>query len=447
VEFQRIEAMPPKSSKRPNKPKLKNQKQVDKAIRDSHGNPYHKHPIGRGLYLVTRGGAGFWHLQVWDRARQIRLKDGTLKIGTRTSIGLGRAGTGEGELTRDAAVKLADEKRVQVQKDGTVIRAGGRASVSRILAGGTGPTFQSLADAFLEAERTKYKDPDEHVRRVNYRRYWAALSDMPWTSIAPSDVAAVLKSEHVIRGEKRVLWEGADKKPGSLVRSLVERILGRAAALAEQQARATGRPIVPYSNPAALDVLQHYDLPKSKNGEKRHHPAIDWRKAPELWSKLASEDSARSRSLRFLMATGVRLEEAMQMTWREIDGDKVWHIPAGRMKGGKAHDVPLSDLAIGLVGDRGAPDDRVFPRYSLLLRYLQSFGYRDAHQGNRLATLHGMRTAFREWAAHNGVADRLAETVLAHADKDRVQAAYQRSTLVEPRRQVMQDWARFLTGQ
>jgi integrase len=350
VDFQRIEAVSSRSSKRPNKPKLKNQKQVDNAIRDSHGNPYHKHPIGRGLYLVTRGGAGFWHLQVWDRARQVRLKDGTLKIGTRTSIGLGRAGGGEGELTRDAAVKLADEKRVQVQKDGTVIRAGGRATVSRMLAGGTGPTFQSLADAFLEAERSKYKDPDEHVRRVNYRRYWAALSDMPWTSIAPSDVAAVLKSEHVIRGEKRVLWEGADKKPGSLVRSLVERILGRAAALAEQQARATGRPIVPYSNPAALDVLQHYDLPKSKNGEKRHHPAIDWRKAPELWSKLASEDSARSRSLRFLMATGVRLEEAMQMTWREIDGDKVWHIPAGRMKGGKAHDVPLSDLAIGLVG-------------------------------------------------------------------------------------------------
>jgi hypothetical protein len=79
VDFQRIEAVSSRSSKRPNKPKLKNQKQVDNAIRDSHGNPYHKHPIGRGLYLVTRGGAGFWHLQVWDRARQVRLKDGTLR--------------------------------------------------------------------------------------------------------------------------------------------------------------------------------------------------------------------------------------------------------------------------------------------------------------------------------------------------------------------------------
>lgn len=61
------------------------------------------------------------------------------------------------------------------------------------------------------------------------------------------------------------------------------------------------------------------------------------------------------------------------------------------------------------------------------------------------ATVHGFRSAFRDWAAEQtSVPREVAEAALAHVLESRVEAAYRRSDLFEKRRQLMEEWAMFL---
>jgi integrase len=54
--------------------------------------------------------------------------------------------------------------------------------------------------------------------------------------------------------------------------------------------------------------------------------------------------------VRMLILTGQRVREVADMTWREVDLDKaLWTIPASRMKGGRAHEVPLAPEALALL--------------------------------------------------------------------------------------------------
>ena len=56
-----------------------------------------------------------------------------------------------------------------------------------------------------------------------------------------------------------------------------------------------------------------------------------------------------------------------------------------------------------------------------------------------------MRTAFRSWAAEQGVSREVAEACLAHVVKG-VEGAYQRSDLLVARAEVMERWARYVSG-
>jgi integrase len=49
-----------------------------------------------------------------------------------------------------------------------------------------------------------------------------------------------------------------------------------------------------------------------------------------------------------------------------------------------------------------------------------------------------VRASFRDWCAENGVSRDLAETALAHAIKDKTEAAYNRTSMIEKRREVME---------
>ena len=59
---------------------------------------------------------------------------------------------------------------------------------------------------------------------------------------------------------------------------------------------------------------------------------------------------------------------------------------------------------------------------------------------------HGFRSSFRDWCAETGVARDLAESSLSHSLGGAVETAYLRSDLAEQRRELMQDWADYLSG-
>lgn len=64
----------------------------------------------------------------------------------------------------------------------------------------------------------------------------------------------------------------------------------------------------------------------------------------------------------------------------------------------------------------------------------------------RPAVPHGLRATFRTFAAERGFDPVLAELALGHAVGSAVERAYNRTTLVEKRREMMQDWADFITS-
>jgi integrase len=165
-------------------------------------------------------------------------------------------------------------------------------------------------------------------------------------------------------------------------------------------------------------------------------------------ARLGREPGTVAKALAFIVLTAARSGEALGMTWDEVDlATATWTIPASRVKAGKAHVVPLSDQAISIL--RGQYETRgknphVFPSH-LPRRALSSASLSLVMQ--RLganATTHGMRASFRMWAADTGVPFEVAEACLAHSVGNQVVAAYQRSSMLERRRPVMDAWASYV---
>ena len=143
------------------------------------------------------------------------------------------------------------------------------------------------------------------------------------------------------------------------------------------------------------------------------------------------------------------------MTWDEVDFDnKTWTIPAERMKAKSSHRVPLSSRAIAILdAQNGQHKTLVFPSVrdqvalsdmaiTALLRRLKAH----SDTQGRVATAHGFRSSFRDWCSEQGYSRDLAERSLAHTIKDKVEAAYHRTDLLEQRRKLMSDWAAFCSN-
>ena len=64
----------------------------------------------------------------------------------------------------------------------------------------------------------------------------------------------------------------------------------------------------------------------------------------------------------------------------------------------------------------------------------------------RVATAHGFRSSFRDWASEQGYARDLAERALAHTIQNQAEAAYHRTDLLLQRHKMMDSWARHVCG-
>jgi integrase len=129
--------------------------------------------------------------------------------------------------------------------------------------------------------------------------------------------------------------------------------------------------------------------------------------------------------------------------------EKLWTIPAERMKAGKEHRVPLSSRAVKILEaiytGSSAADGFVFPgnkakkplsnmAFLMLLRRMKNAGM----------TAHGLRSSFRDWCAERtNFPSEVAEMALAHAVGSKVEAAYRRGDLYGKRQQLMDHLATF----
>jgi len=61
---------------------------------------------------------------------------------------------------------------------------------------------------------------------------------------------------------------------------------------------------------------------------------------------------------------------------------------------------------------------------------------------------HGFRSSFRDWVAEKTKVPReIAETCLGHVGGSQVERAYRRTDYLEQRHEIMEEWARFVSGE
>ena len=156
--------------------------------------------------------------------------------------------------------------------------------------------------------------------------------------------------------------------------------------------------------------------------------------------------------MRLLILTAARTKEIIEAQFAEFDKQKRWWtIPAQKMKVRKEHIVPLSNEALAIIGLMRRKHNHGFVFANLLTGNPISNGAMLVFLKKRFSkyktTVHGFRSTFRTWAEETGKYPHHAiEFCLAHQLKDSVEAAYLRSTLIEKRKILMQDWADYCYG-
>ncbi|HEV3174887.1 MAG TPA: tyrosine-type recombinase/integrase [Stellaceae bacterium] len=337
------------------------------------------------------------------------------------------------ERAREKRLQLLDGKDPLDQKRAE--RAARRAADLRAM------TFKQCAEAYLAAHSHKW-------RNARFAAQWpSSLAQYVYPIIgglpvAEIDTALVLKVlEQEVEATDRYpagkLWV-ARRETANRVRARVEAVIGWAIVRGHR----TG------DNPARWRGHLATVLPTPQVAQE-HHAALPFRDVPELVAALRKQEGLAARTLEFLVLTAARSSEAAGARWDEIDlNEAVWTIPASRMKAGREHRVPLTPRAVELLrslytqegnpfvfinGSGGGLDDRA------LWRFMRQMG-----QGG---TVHGLRSAFRDWAGEQTAFPHdVAEAALAHVRGDKSVRAYARGDLFDKRRRLMEAWASYIAS-
>jgi len=301
---------------------------------------------------------------------------------------------------------------------------------------------QSIADAKLERARqltfgqccTKYMDAHrEGWRNAKHAAQWQSTLDTYAVSLQPLPVAAI-DTALVIKALEPI-W-ATKTETATRVRQRIEAVLDWA----------TAREFRTGENPARwrghLDKL----LPKpAKLKNVTPRAALPYAEAGSFMAQLRIHGGLGARALELQILTACRPGEVAGAQWCEIDMDAAtWTIPGVRMKAGREHRVPLSPAAMKLLRTLPRVGEFVFPgtkkgqplTTAAMLKALRTV--RDGFDA------HGFRSTFRDWCAdRTAYPGDIAEAALAHAIKDKTEAAYKRTDLFDKRARLMAEWAKF----
>jgi len=369
------------------------------------------HADGGGLYLqVSDGGAKSWIFRFTANGRRREMGLGALH-----TIGLSEAR----DVARDC------RKLVQDGKDPIEIKRQEREKAAGTL------SFDRCAELYIEAHKAGWRNAKHASQWTNTLDTYASpvFGKMAVDKVGLPDVLKVLEP----------IWH-AKSETASRLRARIEAILDWATVRGYREG----------DNPARWRGHLSSLLPaRAKIQRVEHHAALPYADIAAFVKTLRKQDGTAALALEFAILTAGRTSEVIGARWDEIDLEKkLWTIPAGRIKAGREHRVPLSARAIEIIeGQKDLDDAYVFPgRKSprsettkslsnmAMLQLLKRMKRDDL-------TTHGFRSTFRDWAAEKTDHPReVAEMALAHTVDDKVEAAYRRGDLFEKRRQIMDDW-------
>ena len=297
-------------------------------------------------------------------------------------------------------------------------------------------TFKKIRDEFIETFQVEWSNSKHKNQWINTLKTYA---DPIIGDLAPSEI----KTHHVLSILKPI-WS-SKHETASRVRQRLERIFSYCIA-----SNFMDRP-----NPASLKDNLEFLLPKmSKSLSVQHLRSLDYQGLPFLIPKLINPHTTPSLALALLITTACRTNEVIGSTWNEINlKDKVWVIPAHRMKMRQEHTVPLNDLALRVLNliEKNNASPFIFlsakKTTHICNNTMRYFLMKNLPDYFKDTVPHGFRSSFRNWAEENhNYSRRAVELCLAHANKNKVEKAYLRSNLLSKRIEIMNEWNKFLTS-
>ena len=315
-------------------------------------------------------------------------------------------------------------------------------------------TFDQCASAYIEAHKSSWKNAKHIDQWTNTLATYVSpvIGRLP---VAEIDTALVVKCLSPI-------WQ-AKTETASRLRGRIESVLGWATTSGYR----TGE------NPARWKGhLENLLANISKSSRTKNHPSLPWQRIRDFMAALKAREGNAARAMEFSIITACRSGEVRGAQWSEFDfNEKVWSIPAERMKARREHQVPLSQAALAILASMqpeyvalneqesdSATSKIIFAgtkgqalsdmSLTAVIRRMNSDKDKptwvDAN-GDGI-TVHGFRSTFRMWAAETTSYPReVAEHALAHQLPDAVERAYQRGTQFSKRRSLMAEWGAYCT--
>lgn len=152
-----------------------------------------------------------------------------------------------------------------------------------------------------------------------------------------------------------------------------------------------------------------------------------------------------------LILTGQREREVADMSWSEVDlGKRLWTIPASRMKGGRAHEVPLCREAIALLESLPRLGGGGFV-FTTMAGAKPVNGFSKAKvridKVSDVADwkIHDLRRTMRTHLSALPVQDMVRELVIAHA-RPGLHKVYDKHSYVDEKRDCLELWEQRLRG-
>jgi integrase len=400
-------------------------KRVAKLLR--RGEPG-RHFDGMGLYLVIESRKSAH----WERRYQLHEKEHYLGLGGVKVFSLAEAR----ERNRKISQQLADKIDPLAAKRAD--RAQRAAQAAREV------SFGECAEEFFKTNAETWK------HRAHLAQWKASILGRTLGGLGPTplggkpvknDYCRTLRSmpvqnidTPVVLGVLKPHWHD---KPETMsrVRSRIENVLDWAKAAGYRSG----------DNPAAWDIIGKLLPARSKVSKVKPFEAVHYNDLPGFMVELRKRQGSAAHALTFLILVTARTREVLDAVWPEINLDeRVWTVPAERMKAERDHLVPLTDEAIDLL--RGLPredgSDLVFigPQHG---KPLSSSAMMELMKRmKRKEVVHGFRSTFSDWAhERTGHSNHAIEISLAHSVGSEAERAYRRGPMFDKRRKLMEQWA------
>ncbi|MFZ2452721.1 MAG: tyrosine-type recombinase/integrase [Methylovulum miyakonense] len=328
----------------------------------------------------------------------------------------------------ETSLKKARDKREEARKN---LDNGIDPSLTRKIEklGSAENTFAAIAKEFIAAKPNWSASHRKHVEECFERDVFPWLGNRPMKELTAVEVLATLR---------RIVDRGALETAAR-----TKQFIGQAI----RYGIATGR----VERDVTADLRGALPSPA-----KGHYPAIT---EPKPLSQLLRDIDAYKGN--FVVRTALQLQPLIfarpaniaAAEWEEFDLDAAeWRIASDKMKMKEAHIVPLSSQAVALLRDiypltgnqqyvfasnQGTSGEKHISRESIGAA-IRRMGYQGQH------TAHGFRTTASTLLHEQGFHSDMTERQLAHAERNRVKAAYNRAQHLPERRKMMQSWADYL---